>query len=504
MTDLQLGYRFGAFELDPVRFQLSRAGTPVPVEPQTLSVIQYLLENRHRLVTRDDLITAVWQGRVVSDWAVSAAIKSARQVLDDGQTPRRYIDTVHGKGFRFVAQVDLPATQRENAEASLIVVPFEMLSGDPADAYFADGFSEDVITELSQVAGLDTASRNASFSLRGQRPDDAVLHQTHGVTRSLQGSIRRMDGALRVNAQLRDVANGTQIWAQRFDGLGDGSFAVQDDIIARLVQSLQLELDPNRTKRRAPDPRAYDLCLRGRREYYQYTPRHLASALDYFRQAAAIDPEYGEVLAFQSYCQTSIYVFAMPGADTTLGPSRALAERAVALDPDSAIAQSRLGWVLGFLGDTDLTVAAFDQAIALDPANSDVLHAYGETMNRLGQPERALVLLDRAMRIERFAPPSWDWARGHSQLLLGDFEAAQEHILPVLDKIPGFVPALVQLARGYVESGDIGRATETVAKIRKAAPNYRMLNAKRMFPYPQRTERDRLVSALTQAGLPET
>lgn len=500
-------YRFDAFTLDPDKFELTRDGDPAQVEPQSFLLIRYLLENRQRLVSRDELNETVWEGRAITDWAISAAVKSARLALGDQTEPRRYIATVHGKGFRFVADVETVDSVGAKTGAatapstSLIVIPFEMLSADPGDAYFADGFTEDLIAELARIPELAVSSRNASFSLKGGRPDDATLHRDYGVSYAIQGSVRRHGTLMRVNAQLRDLRSDRQIWADRFDGEGEAVFAVQDKVIDRLVLSLKLELANPRPPRRQPDPRAYDLCLRGRHEYFQYTPKHIASALRYFEQAAEIDPHYAEVLAYQSYCRTSMYVFAMPNADDGLGSALELAEQAVLLDPASAIAHARLGWVLGFLGLEAKTLQSFDRAMALDPRNAEVLHSYGETLNRLGQPRKGLELLHRAMRMEAFAPPSWDWARGHSFILMRQYDEALGHILPVLERVPTLVPALVQLARLYVEAGQMEDARRVVQDLGKAAPRYRILNAARMFPYPREEERNRLVTALKAAGL---
>ncbi len=199
--------------------------------------------------------------------------------------------------------------------------------------------------------------------------------------------------------------------------------------------------------------------------------------------------------------RTSIYVFALPMADDTLMPALELAERAVRLDPGSGVAQGRLGWVLAYLERGDQAVAAFEKAIALEPDNAEVLSAFAETMNRLGRPDEALPLLDRAFEIETFMPPSWEWIRGHAFVLKRMFDEALARILPVLERLPEFVPAHVQLARLYVEMGRTKDAVSTIKTLARIAPKYRMLNARRMFPYPQAAERKRLADGLSKAGL---
>ncbi len=275
---------------------------------------------------------------------------------------------------------------------------------------------------------------------------------------------------------------------------------MQDDVIRRLVSALQIKLDP-RPARRPVHPQAYDLFLRGRHAYFRYGPKHFAAALGFFQKASEIDPKFAEALAYQSYCRTTMHVFAMPGGDPTLDQALSLARRSVALAPGVALTHARLGWVLGFLDRPAETVDAFETALVLDPDNAEVNHSFGETLNRLGRPADALVYLNRAFHLENFAPASWDWCRGHSHILLKDYESALERILPVLELVPGLVPARVQLARLYAETGEIDRARLAVDQLFAAAPKFRIDHAKRMFPYPSKIERKRLISGLKTAGL---
>ena len=495
-------HRLEGFELDTDRFELRRAGEAVPVEPQTLLILMHLIENRDRLVTKADLVEAIWDGRAVSDWAVSAGIKSARIALGDTATPRRFVRTVHGKGFRFVGAVsgaDEPA--RERLTPSLAVAPFENLGGDPDRAYFAEGLAEDLFTDLSKVPDLRVASRNGSLLFNEAERGLGSVAATLGVEHVLQGSVRRDGPVLRINARLVEAATGRQIWADRFDGRGSEIFAVQDAIGARIVAALKLRLAGGPKGRGTRDAEAYDLSLRGRAEYHLYTPRNLALALAYFERATEIDPDFAEAWAWQSYCRTSLHVFAWPGSDETLDAAAALARKAVALDPGSAVARARLGWVLGFLGAEAEAVGSFEAAASIAPENAEVRYAWGETLNRLGRPDDALPILETSFALERFLPPGWAFGRGHSLILGRRYDAAMEALAPVTERLPGFIPARVQRARMFAEMDRFDDATAEVAAIRAHAPRYGMLNARRMFPYPQEAERARLETGLRAAGL---
>jgi TolB-like protein/Tfp pilus assembly protein PilF len=390
---------------------------------------------------------------------------------------------------------------------SVVVLPFSNLGGDPKQEYFADGITEDLITDLSKISGLFVVARNSSFAFKDQQVDTQVIARRLGVRHVLSGSVRSAEGRVRINAELVEGQTGEQLWADRFDGDFADIFSLQDDINARIVSSLQVHFAPSETGGGAPqwkpDPGAYDLCLKGRSEYYRYTPQAFAKAAVFFEQAISKDPDYAEAYAYLSYCRTAAHVFALPGSDDTLEPALALAEKSIKLNDRSAVAYARLGWIQGYLGRSDDTVSSFEKAIALDPRSAEAFYAYGETMNRLSDPKRALPLLEKAFSIDTFVPPAWEFAKGHSLVLMGRYDDALPHILPVIERVPGFVPARVQLARAYCELGRISDAKDTVQSIRQIAPKFSIRSAAKMFPYPDSADRSRLLDALQKAGLPQ-
>lgn len=503
-------FRFDDFELDAGKHELRRSGSTLPVEPQIFEVLAYLIRHRERLVSKQELIEQLWDGRAVSDWTISGSIKSARKALGDDAKTKRFIRTIHAKGYRFVGSVRPPDDHGEQSSAenppSIAVLPFANLSGEPDQDYLSDGITEDLITDLGNIDGLAAISRNASFALRDSEDDIIAISRRLKARYVLQGSVRQSGHLMRINARLLDGRTGNQIWAERFDGRQTEIFALQDRINARIVTSLKLNLLPARTppsSRGTGNSEAYDHCLRGRSEYYLYTPAHLAKAQTHFERAVECDPGYAEAYAYQSYCRASAYVFAWPGSDPTLDRAIELAQKAIALDPASAIAHARLGWVLGFVDRFDEAVDSFETAAKLDPHSAEVFYAYGETMNRRADPHKALGLLRTAFEIDTFVPPSWEFAKGHSHVLLRDIDGVLANILPVLERVPRFIPARVQLARGYHDAGQIEEARRIAGSIREYAPKYRLTNAARMFPYPIAAERERMITALRDAGLPE-
>jgi tetratricopeptide (TPR) repeat protein len=249
--------------------------------------------------------------------------------------------------------------------------------------------------------------------------------------------------------------------------------------------------------------KAYDLCLRGRSEYYRYMPENFAIAKLCFEQAIEIDPNYADAYGYLSYCHTTTFVFTWPGADDTLDRALELAEKSVTLDRRSSVAHSRLGWVLGFLGEFERATENFEQAVTLDPRNADAFFAYGETMNRVGFPEKALPLIEQALGLEVISPPGWDFGAGHAYVLLRRYDEGLAKFLQVLERVPRFMPAHVQLARAYSELDRIPEAKLVVEAIREVAPRYTIRSAHRMFPYTDEENRTRLQDGLRKAGLPE-
>jgi tetratricopeptide (TPR) repeat protein len=191
-----------------------------------------------------------------------------------------------------------------------------------------------------------------------------------------------------------------------------------------------------------------------------------------------------------------------PAAEASLDRALELAEKSLALDPRSSVAHSRLGWVLGFFGQFERATESFEQAINLDPRDAGAFYAYGETMNRASSAEKAIPLIETAMSLEVVPPQVWEFALGHSYVLLRKYDEALAKFLTVLERLPGFIPARVQLARLYGETDRISEAGSAVEVIRKAAPRYTIKSAERMFPYADEENRSRLRNGLRKAGLP--
>ncbi|HEX6216419.1 MAG TPA: winged helix-turn-helix domain-containing protein, partial [Vicinamibacterales bacterium] len=268
--------------LDPERRELRRAGALVAVEPQVFDLINYLVSNRERVVTKDDLLDAVWNGRVVSESTLTSRINAARRALSDSGDEQRLIRTVARKGLRFVGAVGdaetipssgpppanggavVPADDVPDETTSLAlpdrpaiaVLPFVNMSGEADQDYFSDGISEDIMTALSKLRWFFVIARNSSFLYKGKAVHLKQIAEELGVRYVVDGSVRKGGDRVRITAQLNDVTTGSQLWAERYDRDLADVFAVQDEITESIVAALEPQLyaaENFRAQRKPPD-----------------------------------------------------------------------------------------------------------------------------------------------------------------------------------------------------------------------------------------------------------
>lgn len=491
-------WSFGPFLLNDATSELTKDGEAIAIEPQSLRLLGFLIRHRDRVATREDLISAIWQGRAVSDWAISGAVKALRSALGDIGSDRQYVRTIHSRGYRFVAEVK-PQSQPQQVETqpTILVRIFRMHGDETGLEYLAEGLAEDLITGLAGKSYWRVLSYNTARALA-----DAAPAHDYGVTTIIDGSVRQLGKTIRINVSVLDGTGTQQTWAESFDLTQDSLLAGHDLICDRLIAVLSPgEQGSSLGQRGTNSPAAYDHYQKGRYAYFRYEPQTFVEALSNFVKAAEIDPGFANAYAQQAYCRTTLYVFGLPGADISLDKAEALARKAIEIDTTSALGHARLGWVLGYRGQPDETIAAFEAALQHDPDSAEVYHAYGETMNRLAQPEKAAPLLDAVFSMDSYFPPSWEFPQGHTQLLLGRHNRAIAHFSSVLDRLDRFIPARVQLVRALWEAGDKKAAAQNVAIIKDFAPKYSLAHAARMFPYPDEVQRAGLLNALSSSGM---
>jgi TolB-like protein len=290
-------FLFDDHTLDADRRELRRGAERIAVEPQVFDLLVYLVQNRDRVVSKDDLIASVWGGRIVSDSTLTSRINAARKAIGDSGGDQKLIRTVPRKGLRFVATVLTQADAVEPGEATgsppdetpalsrpalplpdrpaIAVLPFTNMSGDPEQEYFSDGISEDIITALSKLRWFFVIARNSSFIYKGKAVHMKQVAEELGVGYVVEGSVRKGGDRVRITAQLNDVATGSHLWAERYDrGLAD-VFAVQDEITEAIVAAIEPQLyaaENFHAQRKPPDSLdAWDLVMRALSHYWRVT-----------------------------------------------------------------------------------------------------------------------------------------------------------------------------------------------------------------------------------------
>jgi len=281
------------------------------VEPQVFDRVEFLIRNRDRTVSRDDLLAAVWSGRIVSESTLASRINAARTAIGDNGADQRLIRTVLRKGIRFVGAVrevqnsgvataaSVGAEQPRFAlplpdRPSIAVLPFSNMSGDPEQDYFADGISEDIITGLSKLRWFFVIARNSSFIYKGKAVDIRQVGRELGVRYVLEGSVRKGGSRVRITAQLIETAGGQHLWAERYDRDLADIFAVQDEITKKVVASIEpklLEAEGIRSQSRSPeDLGAWDMLIRANSLFWRLTKDESQAAISILQQLVERHP----------------------------------------------------------------------------------------------------------------------------------------------------------------------------------------------------------------------
>ena len=307
-------WRIGPFELDGERFELRRDGAAVAVEPQVLSVLMHLIVHRDRLVTRDELVDSVWNGRIVSDAAISSRIKSARHALGDSGERQTMIRTVHGKGFRFVHDVEtaLPAAAEAApapaapARPSIAVLPFNLVGVAGQHGVIAEALPHDIITELSRLRWLFVIARGSSFQLRAVDPDIGQVGSVLGVNYCLTGTIEVIGARLVISVELADTRDRGVIWSDRHNVVADEIHAVRAHISASVIAALEVQIPRHEAqiaRLRAPEQLdAWSSYHLGLQHMYRFNQADNAEALRLFEHAVVREPEFARAHGGLSFC----------------------------------------------------------------------------------------------------------------------------------------------------------------------------------------------------------
>jgi TolB-like protein len=527
-------FTFEDYVLDQDRRELTLRGQVVAIGPQVFDLLLLFVSNPERVLSKDELLTAVWSGRIVSESTITSHINAVRKAIGDTGEEQRLLRTVARKGYRFVGSINLdrpePAPQPETDQRSSIaaapisssalslpdkpsitVLPFHNLSGDPEQEYFADGVVEDIISALSRLRWLFVIARNSSFTFKGRDVDAQGVGRELGVRYVLEGSVRKSGNRVRITGQLIDATSGAHIWAERFEGSLDDLFTLQDQITESVVGAIAPQLERaeiERAKRKPPENLdAYDHYLRAMAKLHSGSREAIEQALPMFYKTIELDPEFASAYGMAAWCHFWRKLNGwMVDRPAEIAEGIRLARLAVTLGRDDAVALTRGGHALAHLaGDVDGGIALLDRARLLNPNLAPAWFLGGILRALRGENEAAIKDLNHAVRLSPLDPEMFRMQIGMAiaHFFAGDFDATVGFSEKALGNLPSLLISAALVAASHALSGRMEKAGLAMARLQALNPDLRLSNLKDWMPIQRPEDLARLVEGLRLAGLPE-
>jgi TolB-like protein/tetratricopeptide (TPR) repeat protein len=520
-------YRFADFVLDTDRRELRRGLQLVAIAPQVFDLLEYLIKNRHRVVSKDDLIAAIWDGRIVSETALSSRMNVVRSAIDDTGDDQRLIRTLPRKGVRFVGIVQeshepeapvaaAPMQQPGSAlplpdRPSIAVLAFTNLSGDPEQDYFADGMVEEIITALSRLRWLFVIARNSSFTYKGRPVDVRQVGRELGVRYVLEGSVRKSAIQVRITGQLIDASTGAHIWADRFDGTIKDIFELQDQVTLSVVGAIAPKMEQAEIERARRKPTenldAYDYYLQGKASVHQASKQAYEDALRLFYKSVELDRDFASAYGLAAWCYAwRMWNGWMADRAKEIAETARLARQAVELGRDDAVALTMGGFALAMvIGEVEDGAALIDRALILNPNLALGWLLSGFVKGWLGEPE---VMIERGTRAIRLSPldPLISLAFaliGTGHFLAGRYDEASSSAEKGLGQQPNHAGVARLAAVSHALAGRLDQAHKAAARMRQIDPTFRVSDFRRRFPFRRPEDLARFEEGLRKAGLPE-
>jgi TolB-like protein/Tfp pilus assembly protein PilF len=530
-TFLQLA--FGDYVLDAERRELSRSGDQVAIEPQVFDVLLYLVQNRDRVVTKDDLIGAVWGGRIVSEATLTSRINAARKVVGDSGDQQAIIKTYQRRGFRFIASINAQteaetagepiATELAAGEAagldtavnwggrpSIAVLPFKNLSDDPEQEYFSDGITEDIIAALSKYRSLVVIARNPSFAFKGAgNVRQAGL--TLGADYLVEGSVRKLGQRVRITAQLVETEGGRQLWAERYDRDLQDLFALQDEITTTIAARVEPEIsaaDRLRAERKAvPALHAWDFFRLGTKHFYKSTVADNRESQRLLKRAIELDPNLAEAYGYLCYAivLSMIYFDAEPNEEL-LDQAVAIGRKAVELDDKDGLLRFMYGRALLARKAYGDALAELETAVELNPCLAVTYCGLGDSLAYEGRISEAIPYFQKAIDLSPHDPLRWAFYsyRALAHIFAREFDLANEWAQRAT-RVPNahywaFAHRLAAI--GHLEKPE--ECAKAVSDLLLRKPDFTCTFArKRLFYVKDDGQLELYLEGLRRAGIPE-
>jgi len=547
--------RVADWNVDPATGQLQRNGEAVKLEPKTMAVLVYLVSRQGEVVTREELEAAVWAPAVVGYDAVTTTMLKLRKAFGDDPKNPQIIETIPKRGYRLLARVEhgakpspvneplarqsstrvqpwrsitllvlvvlvlgallwlAPWRASDRADrghiASIAVLPFTNLGNKPGHTYFADGITDDLITDLTKISGLLVISRDSTFAYRDQPIDIAEIATRLGVRYLLHGSVRRAEGRVRINVQLSDASSGRQLWAERYDGEEKNIFALQDQITQQIVSSLAVKLTDAERRRLArkdtDNVAAYEQFLRGEEHFFRYAKTSNREARTSFSRAVELDPNFARAYAMLGW--THVFDFMNGWSDQpqeSLANSEQFATRALSINKALPVAHFVRGLTYREKGEYVKALVEAEKAIKLDPNYANGYVLYATLLYYAGRPEEGLAGMKKAAQLNPHHPYNYPFHLGQAYFVLKRYPEAIRAFKDGINSNPSSERLHVWLAAAYAQSGDIPNAKWEIEQVLFKNPDLSLARMRQAFPFSDQADLEHFLDGLRKAGLRES
>jgi TolB-like protein len=521
-------YLFDDFELDAAKVELRAAGAAVPVEPQVFALLHLLVDNRDRLVSRDEIIEKVWDGRVVSDSALDSRIKSVRRALRDDGKAQRLVRTVHGRGFRFVGDVSVVAAVERRvateerrgaatasaplpdavARPSIAVLPFRLIGTSERFAGIADALPDELIAELARLRWLFVIARGSSFRFRSESADLGEVGKMLGARYCLSGTVELAGRTLTVTVQLVDTRDGGVVWGDRLSSAVDDVHATRATIVSRVISALELQIplhEAQAARLVAPEGLdAWSAYHLGLQHMFRFHRTDNAVAGDLFRRAIAADPRFARAHAGLSFVHfQNAFLAYTPDAAAEADEARRAAERSVELDPLDPFANLTMGRSYWLAGDLDTSLGWLERATALSPSYAQGIYARAWTHALSGRGGDGKSDADTAMALSPLDPLHYAMTatRALSHIVCAEDAAAADWAERAARAPGAHVLIAVIAAAAHVLNGNRERAAAWTENVRQRATAVTAASFFRSFPFADPRTRQRIADALAAVGI---
>jgi len=505
-------YRVEEHVLDLRKFELRKGDRLVPVEPQVLSLLFLLVENRDRLVSKDELVATIWGGRAISDAAISSRIKSARQLLGDDGEAQRLIRTIHGKGFRFVGDVTAEADVTSalspdinDSKPSIAVLPFD--SSDPALSIISEGLPHDLIVGLSRLRSLTVIARGSSFRFRRWSGSLAQVGATLGVAYCLTGTVHSAGGRIAVAVELVDAATSSAIWGDLYEGDINELHDVRERIVSEIICTLELRIshhEAERARLRSPDDlSAWSAYHLGLQHVFRFNRTDNAQGLKYFEQAVARDPGFSQAHAGVSFARfQNAFMQYTDDVEVEVTEARRSAETAIELDEQDPTANLMMGRALWLKDELESSVPWLERAITLCPNYAQAIYSRAFTHLLMSENEWGHEKAHAALRRSPIDPLRYAMlsCAGFNEALLGREGEGAVLVDRAAREPRAHVMIAAMAAICHVWAKNKQAARYWGKDIRSRDPNLTAQVFLTSFPFRNGPVRERVTDALAELG----